>query len=1339
MSDVDVRSEQSRAEYLQEFLSEALTNNSFDYVPMHSALRKIYDNAYITTKRFQKSIQGYKEYQFFSNDDTHYNDDPESETWKRDLIRPGNLYVDEHFNACIDLEYSIISHANREEYRKSRFYHTWIDFDDLIENRDLFTKMPVIIIDNQVLLDYKIYIDRSYVKIRLPYKSDFVYYHERNMEKDRIKYIDHQVTIQMIDNVYWGRNINPITLNERKNYVGNLNRVKKTLILPYDYFTRTIDYAKLYEHFPHSVKGRVGLYFAVIHFQYTDYKDETQQEKLGSFLYDVDFNDETKTFTLHLDDQIINKINGPFYVTLIWYNELRKHTFFNGKDYTIAGDCNGNECIMPVIEKSELEPYPMPISVENMFVMRTSHGINVPDGVYGRDPNGHHVVEKKDLQNIKDPKEFEVFYAEYEKIYYMWKDEKWEPITKFFVEGGRSLSSGPMTLQSYYPNIYRIVDRPRRAGEKYEVYYFYHEDTVFRYKYTPLTLFWHYVLKYRCSKDKKNLISTEEAINAVYYSIPMDGSSIKSILSENYSDYNMPANADEFKALFDRYLTYNPYEYIYGDVDFYHKYVDVPHSVDFEDNTYPIEYKIAKMHEWIRQDQDYLRDYVVNQKRLGTQFHLFVKDLWDEENPDDPLEAYIRQDTSLEVNGNGDGVYTFKDDMYVFSLQNDDPSQDLPCVVFVDGLMCMEMHQINVKDITYIYLPTRMVSPESYIEVEIRPSYEFKQQITFNSLGDEKEITLIEPEQGIFPTVADLYFEDVVIPTRNVDLSTCSRFCIESDIITDSFDITNIVDSDLSTSGIIPKGKGLVIDLGVRRDIQSIAVTTDKSIGYNYSVVKVSNDDPKSLVVGDKHKMTMKGLGQLGSTSLLGDSTILSNSISSSTGTGSIVYGRLGRTYRYVIIEAVNADLRLSNIEVVRKARPDEAVVHRYSNNNFEITAHYRDMRNEAYNIECDVPLDPETNGKIRFTRLQVFTVRPKNPEVVGIPLNLRFSKCADLLRVTMSHDGFPYLSLVDRKFKYNGEYLRIFKDGQLLDRKTYGFPEFKEGRLMPKEKYSFISTYDHPRLIIYEFMNKGEQIMIDISPFRYKQVFYMEELPAGETVIDLSGYITKPFDTRYYDVYLNGRRLSLPNIVSIDAWSITLVNLFTTKHLQIFEKERDWEYFGLKYKDDDSHPIFYFAKEDILNLENEIITEDERNTFIKKIIDDRAKEKGFEIFNNIDAEKELDFTDYSKSYMMLLFYLHELIPKTYLNPDSFQTEIELMEDEYPNVLQNYKVEGAPVNTLLLDPDIITNKDDKFSTGKKDTSTDQVVCTVGHNDDVPEDVLDQEISIQNKKPIIGGE
>ena len=182
----------------------------------------------------------------------------------------------------------------------------------------------------------------------------------------------------------------------------------------------------------------------------------------------------------------------------------------------------------------------------------------------------------------------------------------------------------------------------------------------------------------------------------------------------------------------------------------------------------------------------------------------------------------------------------------------------------------------------------------------------------------------------------------------------------------------------------------------------------------------------------------------------------------------------------------------------------------------------------------------------------------------------------------------------------------------------------------------------------------KGDIVTVEIIPYMMSQVCYLENLDKNK-MIDLEGLIDKPFDFRWYDIYLNGKKLNKKEVEIISANKIKINDTQSLKWLEIIENSRDKEYFGYQ-------PI-------------------------KDIIDDLLKvDKDFEdainssITGMEDVEKPVVNTPVKvEDYILKHFYLNYMIP-TYglINPDEFQLTQDIL-DYYSNIM-----DGEP---FLLNPD----------------------------------------------------
>src|SRR5699024_10298736 len=119
---------------------------------------------------------------------------------------------------------------------------------------------------------------------------------------------------------------------------------------------------------------------------------------------------------------------------------------------------------------------------------------------------------------------------------------------------------------------------------------------------------------------------------------------------------------------------------------------------------------------------------------------------------------------------------------------------------------------------------------------------------------------------------------------------------------------------------------------------------------------------------------------------------------------------------------------------------------------------------------------------------------------------------------------------------------------------------------------------------------------------------YFTETIPE-DAIIDLTNVIDKPFDIRFYDVFLNGRKLNETNVFAISDTIIKLININSIYHLEIYQKERDEEYFGWT-----KNTIqYYFRIEDL--FDEDFVTDEDKEEIIEDIIDetidDITKENG--------------------------------------------------------------------------------------------------------------------------------
>lgn len=159
------------------------------------------------------------------------------------------------------------------------------------------------------------------------------------------------------------------------------------------------------------------------------------------------------------------------------------------------------------------------------------------------------------------------------------------------------------------------------------------------------------------------------------------------------------------------------------------------------------------------------------------------------------------------------------------------------------------------------------------------------------------------------------------------------------------------------------------------------------------------------------------------------------------------------------------------------------------------------------------------------------------------------------------------------------------------VSRDKSNFRIFRNGKLIPRELYDI----KYRKNINSEFgvdilidKQVGDVIVVDIIPMSYREVLYMDIIPESG-FIDASRYLDKPFSLKWYDVYLNGKKLHLNNIDIISPTKFFIQGVNSRRTLSIVESNRDEEYFGIA-----SDWVSYNDKlwEEFPNLKEQIISQ---------------------------------------------------------------------------------------------------------------------------------------------------
>lgn len=216
--------------------------------------------------------------------------------------------------------------------------------------------------------------------------------------------------------------------------------------------------------------------------------------------------------------------------------------------------------------------------------------------------------------------------------------------------------------------------------------------------------------------------------------------------------------------------------------------------------------------------------------------------------------------------------------------------------------------------------------------------------------------------------------------------------------------------------------------------------------------------------------------------------------------------------------------------------------------------------------------------------------IRIKKSEYIGKKIQIGVHRNLDM-EVGKSYTEPPftencYLSMyMKNEGNYSKSNYRVFRNGrfcvpaqyEVIDRNPGVFGGIHEVR-------SLVAT------------KEGDQLVVDHVPASFRMVYYQAEIEESGYV-DLDGAINLPVSLKWYDIYVNGIRLSPKNLWIISPTRFYIKGINSRKNLVIMDRDRNDDVFFLQphyiyddYEDDRNNTII----DDILDLTN-----------LKDIIDD--------------------------------------------------------------------------------------------------------------------------------------
>ena len=1164
------------SENLKRMMSESEINNSFDPGATDESLEYILHRSWSYLYRVERNLIHFEKFYY-----------PESRASLED-IQYGDLYLDDRGRVCFKLDVDIVKHNGREDFYSEyadhvveltrdnapSFYHKNIVVTDANEQKTLipFTRV------NQ-----EDYIGRT-VTMRFPmYRNEFTMTDIRNNPD----IFSRQILVTMKTGIKRNCLFNismkmengkltvilPYKVNFLYDYEnGIINHQLSVLLVDNDFYQKfTTNKTQLHEmSLSDSTVGvtaeKVGLttfnpngtYVACVKLP----SDDAPSLFATCDIIDRDSTRLRMNFSANTLIDIDNE-SGAIEIYLMFIKDMYEYTPRDGSAVMGYMHPRNHTVSSPicVIEKSDGHPFNLPIPVEDILVLK-----RISDG------------------------------STYNGQYEMYDIDADEYGRKVYAE-------------VHYPNHYLVKDDNMEVGDMYRILYFYNE-TAIEYKYKSR---WDYF--YRYVKQTFHTYSEEEAINILYNNTP----------------YTTEA-FNELCAVFRKLFSYDPFDYRYDNIDFVKKfdsdefiehpnpgtgmigYIDPETGERIEVPVDPLsssmyEYQVKRLKDFIAEDSNNLRDYVKIQKKISEVYYMYASDV--------DLESRIRTDTTRELHND---TYVFDEEMYLFVFVESDESEDTIIYPWVDGLLAMDMRQYYEDGLYFIYIPTRLVNENSYIELEVRHSFTFRSTIYIAEKGPSgaRYINLGSMKSGG-------YWEEC---NQN---DTGARYVV--------------IDSEYDASDVPNK--------------------------IRYSEL------PKAI-----------------------------------TGTN----GLKPRTYvRYVSFQVPFSSDVIPTLE--------DITFYDESNPDVELDKSLFNVSRCAY--DSDFATNDGGNPLAVFTTMDSIKIEALDDSVADRNIIVAIKKVGMYRNLHMTRRSYPNIGMNTFNVPLKEGYVKLYRNGRAI-------PE------------SMIAIVGNGRRMQALFeLQDGDNFGVDISPFKSRLVYSLDRIPEyrrpiqGDTVtikvvtdeeyesavvkdslapisivardipdiavnefvaydnryaiinlVDDEGepILNKPFDIKYYDVFLNGRKLNETNCFGEGETILHIINVNSRYCLEIYERERDEEYYGWKSNDTQ----YFFELDELLTLTT--LSEDDKHWIIDDIIRKEIEDRGRQEYEPIEHIEDTELENkedviYDADKRMRIFYYEELLPKRLGQPEETQfdnSEVDeeehgILEQLYPETCRDYLIEDSPI------------------------------------------------------------
>lgn len=310
----------------------------------------------------------------------------------------------------------------------------------------------------------------------------------------------------------------------------------------------------------------------------------------------------------------------------------------------------------------------------------------------------------------------------------------------------------------------------------------------------------------------------------------------------------------------------------------------------------------------------------------------------------------------------------------------------------------------------------------------------------------------------------------------------------------------------------------------------------------------------------------------------------------------------------------------------------------------------------------------------LKHMRLKKLKIKCTNEEYLDIPLLFIVNKVPYMTHKDIENDGLLSVKIFNGKLAWaeHPSYVRTFING----------------RFVPLD-FELHENDDHACIFVSKcFMTSGDRVTVDVSPYSYDLEYHEAEI-SDDFVISFNGSLSKPFSLYYYDIYLNGRKLSDKNIDVLTADKIKLFNVHSRKNLYIYRRDRDIEFYGM------TNPI-YMPLDDFLN--SSLIPDSDKYDIIDYIINHKYPDMN--INPGTDTETDINISHGQsiapEMFDRYVFYSNVIIPQGVAQPNTFLIDITKLTSMYQNVYSDY----GNGDRIVIQPNISYDADTVLMVGK---------------------------------------